>query len=205
MNKTNNYGGTIVTTIVLLVILAAHVAFGSENENRKWEFTPYTDFYGSLHGGVGSHYDGLGLGMNIGCEFLAVATDKFAIGIDAGTGANYDVYQEIVSGGSIMDEYWIWTFSAGVVIYIGDMFYVGAKIVYNADIFYEDTYFHDSDGNDTSIEKKDYDVDEFDYTAEIGFRVDFHAAVYLMGTTHFVENEQSFSKYQLYAGVKFFF
>ena len=203
MHYEHNYGGTIIISIIMLVILVGGLAFGEET--KKWEFAPYTDFDGSIHGGLGSHYDGFALGMNFGCEFLFVGSEKFALGPTIKTGLNYDVYNENKTVGLVVDEYLIWNAAAGGIIYVGDMFYVGTGIVYNIDTFYSDTYIHDDNGNDTSIGKANYTVDEFDYYAEIGFRVDFHAAVYAKGTTHLVETENSYSKYQLYFGVRFFF
>lgn len=204
MKMANNYGGTLIVSIVMLIILTCGFAFGSEKDS-SWELTPFVDVTGTIHGGIGEHYDGFAMGMGFGCEFLYAPTGKFALGPFAKSSVAYEVYSEDIRDGLLLDEYGLWSLSVGGIVYMGNSFYMGLGIVYNADVFYTDTYIHDYDGNDTSVDKADYEVDEIDYALEIGFRTDFHAGVYLMVTTHFVETETSFSKYQLYAGVRFFF
>ena len=49
-----NPAGSIVVAIIFLLILGCQLAFGQE---KKIEISPYMDFNGSIHGGIGSCND----------------------------------------------------------------------------------------------------------------------------------------------------
>lgn len=195
-----HYGPSLLIALVLILILGAHAAFADDSKgNRKWEAAPYVGFDFTVHGGVGDSYDGMSAGMGLGMEAILTPSDRFAIGANARTDAVYDAYVE----GDVFDEYGLWTVSAGPIVYVGDMFYVTAMAVITLDVFHHDTYLH-GDG-DKDLKEKDYTVDDTDWRFELGFRVDWHAAVYAAAVTHMVETSANTSKYHIYAGLKFFY
>ena len=198
----SNAGPSLVIAIVLLLILGAHAAFAGNA--KKWEYAPFVELEGTAHGGLGKHYDGLSLGAGIGGELVYVFSDRFALGGTVSTDAVYDAYNDFEGDGCVIDEYWIWTLSAGAIAYVGDVFYASVRMQYNLDVFYSSTYRH-SGTTDTDMEKLDYAVDDMDWRLEVGFRVDYHAAVYVAGNTHLVETAVNTSRYQMLVGVKFFF
>lgn len=197
-------GPSLVIAIVLVFILGARLAFAGQDVPRRWEATTYVDFNGTIHNGAGSHYEGFSGGMGFGFEALMVLSDRFAVGVNAKTVAAYDIYVDYHGDYAIADEYGVWYASAGPIFYIGDMFYLTAMAQYNLDVFYENTYRHEGT-NDTNIEKLEYNIDDIDWWFETGFRVDYHAAIYLAASTHIVETSVNTAKYQLYCGLKFFF
>lgn len=197
-----NYGGTIIVAIIFFLLVGAAWAFGSET--RHWEAVPYVDFNGTVHGGFGKHYDGFAGSVGIGFEGLAVVSDRFAVGVNAKTSATYDMYNTFPGSDMVVDEYGVWSFSIGPVMYVGDMFYLTVLAQSNLDVFYENTYVH-SGNTDTEVDKLDYSVDDLDWWFEAGFRVDYHASIYLAANTHLVETSVNTSRYQLHCGLKFFF
>lgn len=197
-------GPSLLIAIVLVLACCAHFAFAGQKVDRHWEAAPYVDFTGTVHGGLGKHYDGLSAGMGVGAEALLVMTERFAVGANAKTVLAYDVYTMFENDNTIVDEYGIWFASLGPIVYVGDMFYVTAMIQYNLDVFYENTYRHEGT-NDEDIEKLDYTINDIDWWFETGFRVDYHVAVYLAANTHLIETEANHARYHLYCGLKFFF
>lgn len=195
-------GPSLLIAIVLVLVFGAHLAF-AEKVDRHWEAAPYVDFTGTAHGGFGKHYDGLSVGMGVGAEALLVMSDRFAVGANAKTVAVYDVYTTFENE-TIVDEYGVWFASLGPIVYVGDMFYVTAMIQYNLDVFYENTYRHEGT-NDEDIDKLDYSIDDIDWWFETGFRVDYHASIYLAANTHLIETAANNARYHLYCGLKFFF
>jgi len=204
MKYESNIGPSLIIAFVLLAILGTHAAFAKDTRPKKWEYAPFIEFEGTAHGGLGKHYDGLSLGAGIGGELLYAFSDRFAIGGVASTSAVYDAYNDFEGDGCVIDEYWIWAVSVGGIMYVGDTFYASIQMQYNLDVFYSSTYRH-SGTTDTDLEKLDYTVDDLDWRIEAGFRVDYHAAVYIAANTHLVETEMNTSRYQMLIGVKFFF
>ena len=201
MKYDSKAGPSIAIAFVLLVMFLGHYAFAGET--RRWEVAPFVDFNGTVHGGFGDRYDGMSGSAGIGFEALLVVSDRMAVGAVAKTSAIYDLYN-YPSGGDVMDEYGVWTASAGAIAYLGDMLYFSAMLQCNLDVFYGSTYVHDG-SSDTEIEKSDYTVDDTDGWFELGFRVDYRAAVYVAANTHLVETGRNTAKYHVYLGLKFFF
>ena len=77
-----NIGGSLVVAIIFFIVICCGIAFGQEN---KFELSPYMDFNGSLHGGIGSHNTGFAVSMGVGAEFLYVVNDNFAFGVNGKT------------------------------------------------------------------------------------------------------------------------
>ena len=196
-----NYGASLIVCMVLFLIVGAHAV--RAQEDSKWELTPYVDMNGTIHGGLGEHYQGFAGGIGFGAEYVYALADWFGAGGIAKTNVNADVYNERVPEGLIVNEYWTWTVSAGGIVYMGDKFYMSAYAMWNVDTFWEDTYLHTED-NDYDLETEHCTVDAIDYVMEAGLRVDYHAAVYLAATTHLVNTKHSTLKRQLYFGIKFF-
>ena len=98
-----NPAGSIVVAIILLMIISCQLAFGQE---KKFEISPYMDFNGSIHGGIGNHYDGFAASVGAGAEVLYVVNDNFAFGANGKTNLNYDNYlQDGPDDDMLVDEY----------------------------------------------------------------------------------------------------
>lgn len=195
-----NTAASVVMAIVLLMAACCQLAFGQE---KKIEISPYMDFNGSVHGGIGSHYDGFAVSVGAGAEILYVANDNFAVGFNAKTNLNYDNYlSDGPDGDAIVDEYGTWTATFGGIVYMGEMFYMAYMAIYHIDTFHESTYLSCSDG-DIEQDKLPYSIDEFNYLFEVGLRLSYHMSVYADITTHLVETEVDRSKYQVYLGLKY--
>lgn len=195
-----HYGPSLIIAMILFLILGLHVAFAQES---KWELTPYVDMNGTIHGGLGDHYQGFASGVGFGTEYVYAMADWFGVGGIAKTNVNVDVYNDPVPEGLIVNEYWTWTIAAGGIVYMGDKFFMSAYAMWNVDTFWEDTYLHTED-DDIDMDTDHCTVDPIDYVIEAGLRVDYHAAVYLAATTHLVNTKHNSLKRQLYFGIKFF-
>lgn len=196
-----NTAGSVVVAIIFLMIIGCQLAFGQE---KKFEFSPYMDFNGSIHGGIGSHYDGFAASVGAGAEFLYVVNDNFAFGVNGKTNLNYDNYlsEGPADDDVIVDEYGTWTSTFGGIVYMGEMFYMAYMAIYHVDTFHESTYISCSDG-DIEQKKLPYSIDEFNYLFEVGLRLSYHMSVYADITTHLVETKVDQSKYQIYLGLKY--
>lgn len=194
------YGPSIFIFFLVLIVFGVHELFADD----KFEFSPYMDFNGSIHGGIGSHYDGFAASAGAGAEFLYVVNDNFAFGVNGKTNLNYDNYlsEGPVDDDVIVDEYGTWTLTFGGIVYMGEMLYMAYMAIYHVDTFHESTYLSCSDG-DIEQKKLQYTVDEFNYLLEIGLRLSYHMSVYADITTHLVETKVDQSKYQIYLGLKY--
>lgn len=195
-----NPAGSIAVAIIFLLILGCQSTFG---QGKKIEISPYMDFNGSIHGGIGSHYDGFAASVGAGAEVLYVVNDNFAFGVNGKTNLNYDNYlQDGPDDDVLVDEYGTWTSTFGGIVYVGEMFYMSYMAIYHVDTFYESTYLSCTDG-DIEREKLPYTIHEFNYLLEFGLRLNYHMSVYADITTHLVKTKVDQSKYQVYLGLKY--
>ena len=199
---------SILIGFALLLIVGAHLAFA--DETKRIEFSPYMDFNGSVHGGVNDRFDGIAFSGGAGAELLYVVNDGFAFGANAKTSLHYENYMEDAKtidrkykGDALVDEYGVWTATAGGIVYMGDMFYLSYMAIYHVDTFHESTYISDDEEGDIEQEKAPYKIDRLNYALEAGFRVSYHFALYADVTTHLVETGVDRSKYQVYLGLKY--
>lgn len=198
--KNIDAGPSLIIGLIILLIFGLHCAFAGE---QKFEFSPFMDFNGSVHGGLGSHNDGFAASVGAGAELLYVVNDNFAFGINGKTNLNYDNYLQSANDDDvIVDEYGTWTSTFGGIVYMGESFYLAYMAIYHMDTFHESTYLSCDDG-DIEMKKAPYKINELNYLIEVGFRASYHMAIYADVTTHLVETEVDRSKYQIYFGLKY--
>lgn len=194
---------TKIDIILIAIIMFALIIFvGSAHGKNTVEVSPYVDFNGSIHGGFGDHYDGFGVGTGIGLEALYVVTDQFAIGLNTKTNINGEYYLKYYGKNTLVDEYGVWTGSAGGIMYVGNMFYMSYMAIIGLDVFHHDTYVRMESG-DYELTPDTYNMDRIDYCVELGFRLQYHVSVYGSITTHVIENNIDKNKHQFYIGFKY--
>lgn len=194
-------GSSLIIAIVIVMIMGLHFAFA--DENKPFEFSPYMDFTGSVHGGGGDYYEGFAFGIGAGAEALIVVNSGFAFGVNGNTRINYDNYVEYIEHGDvIVDDYGLWTAAGGAIVYVGNWFYVSYMAMINMKTFHEESYLS-TDCGDAEMDKIRYHIDPVDYILEFGIRASYHVSVYMDITTHLVESELAESKYQFYFGFKY--
>ena len=201
MKYESSAGPSIIILLMMLIAFGCNLAFGTED--KPYEFSPFVDANGSIHGGIGKHYDGLAGSIGFGAELLYVVNNRFAVGPVAKTNVHYELYNsDINSDEMVMDEYGLWTASIGGIVYMGNSFYTSVQAMMLLDDFYHSTYIHNG-SQDNEIDPFKYNIDDLDMVLEIGLRVDYHASIYAEITTHLVETAVNTSKYQLYIGLRF--
>ena len=171
---------------IFLFILLVTMSVFAEN---KYELTPFIGFDATIHRGLGNYYRGISLGIDAGLEALYTPTDDFGVGIQASTGIKYDCYMmdtDTSHDASVIDEYFPWVVSVGPVIYL-ENWYLSGMVIRVLDIERHNTYISDAHA-DTPIKKRPFNINDWDYSFEVGYRTTFHSAIGVKVSTNLINS-----------------
>lgn len=185
--------------LICSILIAVCSVFAGNNV----ETSPYVDFNVTAHNGVGDNSTGFAAGMGFGIEVLYAVNNDFGIGLNAKTNLTYDEYIVNYYGGTVNDEYGVWSGTIGGIAYIGPMFYVSYMAIFNFSTFHHDTYGVDECGETYDIAEFEYNINDINYAVELGLRIQYHFSMYVAATTHLINNVMDTNHNQFYVGVKY--
>ena len=185
--------------ILLTICFLVAVCFAGEN---YWQKGGYVDFNGTAHNGFGSNHGGA-ISLGFGGEYLYVVNSNFAIGANAKTNVSYDAYMNYDDPDvPVVDEYGIWTITAGGIMYVGDYFFAGYNAIYNLSTFHHDTYLS-YDDREVEMDGMDYEIDNLNYSVILGIRTSYHTSIYTEITTHVIKTDFDTNRHQFYIGFQY--
>lgn len=189
---------SIVIAIILAVLFAAELS--SASVMKKIEVSPYINVDVTSHG-VGKHWKGISGSIGPGAEALYVVNNNFAYGVNAKTDILYDCYFDDDKRGTLVDEYGIWRGNIGIIVYMGEMFYLSYMAVIELSTFHDETYI--SAEEDIPVDKSPYKIEDINYSLEAGLRVDYHMATYISVNSQYVIPEGKKTRFQVKVGLKY--